>query len=296
MGPGAAAMVGLGLGAVLFTPGFFFLLLAGLSDPRAALSVVPLGVYLFAVAPAAIVVWLSAFVGGRPAARMVLFDGVLVAVAVAGCLGTAPYLFDGGIRTWVQMGVFLVGPALVATLPPALAWTVAGLADVRDARMEARRQAIVAALDAPVDLAAVGSRLGMAAAEVANVLDELLSDGVVSGSLDEDLGWFFSRAALHASQERLLALVAERGEVNLPDLARELGVPVRLVQRWVYELVYRGRFQGWINWKLGRLYSAAAGSLRGSSQCPNCAGALGLAAGGVVRCRQCGSDVFGGEA
>ena len=100
-----------------------------------------------------------------------------------------------------------------------------------------------------------------------------------------------SPAAESTLKGRVLDTISEQGEVGFGDLVA-LGIPEPLVKHWIYELVHSGKFKGFINWKQDKIYSRAAKQLTDSAQCPGCGGQLGLAAGGVARCRSCGGEVM----
>ena len=63
------------------------------------------------------------------------------------------------------------------------------------------------------------------------------------------------------------------------------------VSDWVYDLVHKGLFAGYINWDDGLLISRDAAQLRGN-KCPNCGGEVDLAGKGVIQCPYCGAEIF----
>jgi hypothetical protein len=90
---------------------------------------------------------------------------------------------------------------------------------------------------------------------------------------------------------RLLGMVQAQGQVRISDVALELDASRDQVKAWIYDLVHKGLFAGYINWDEGTLYSRDAGQLRGD-KCPNCGGEVELAGKGVVQCPYCGAEIF----
>ncbi|HEY68450.1 MAG TPA: hypothetical protein G4N97_09300, partial [Thermoflexia bacterium] len=92
-------------------------------------------------------------------------------------------------------------------------------------------------------------------------------------------------------ERKLLGMVQAQGQVKISDVALELDASRDQVKEWVYDLVHKGLFAGYINWDEGTLYSRDAAQLRGD-KCPSCGGELELAGKGVVRCPYCGAEIF----
>jgi len=95
-------------------------------------------------------------------------------------------------------------------------------------------------------------------------------------------------------ERRILNSVLTRGQVKVSDIALEMKLTRDQVRDYLYDLVGKGLFSGYINWKEGVLYSRDAQSMQ--QKCPNCGGELELAGKGVVQCPYCGTDLFIGEA
>ena len=87
-------------------------------------------------------------------------------------------------------------------------------------------------------------------------------------------------------------MVEARGRVSMAELTRELRAPGGLVKEWIYALVQKGTFTGYINWDEGILYSAEADRLGELGRCPGCGAELGLRGKGVVTCSHCGLEAF----
>jgi len=101
-----------------------------------------------------------------------------------------------------------------------------------------------------------------------------------------------SRRYANARKEReLLGMVRTQGQVNIDDVAIELNASRDQVKAWVYDLVDKGLFAGYTDWKRGKLYSRDAAHLRGK-QCPNCGGEVELVGKGTVVCPFCDAEVF----
>ena len=55
-------------------------------------------------------------------------------------------------------------------------------------------------------------------------------------------------------ERKLLNIVLSRGQASISDLVLELGTTTDQVKAWIYDLVGKGLFSGYINWKDGILY------------------------------------------
>ena len=92
-------------------------------------------------------------------------------------------------------------------------------------------------------------------------------------------------------EKRVLNAVLTQGEVRVSEVALELNATRDQVKGWIYDLVGKGLFTGYINWDEGVLYSRQASEM-GTNKCPNCGGQLELAGKGVVGCPYCGTEIF----
>lgn len=93
-------------------------------------------------------------------------------------------------------------------------------------------------------------------------------------------------------ERELLGMIQSQGQVAIPDAALELDVGRGQVKDWIYDLVDKELFTGYINWDDGLLYSRDAAQMREGNTCPNCGGELELAGKGLVQCPYCGAEVF----
>ena len=92
-------------------------------------------------------------------------------------------------------------------------------------------------------------------------------------------------------EKRVLNMVLTQGQVRVAEAALELNATRDQVKEWIYDLVGKGLFTGYINWDEGVLYSKQASELE-TNKCPNCGGQLELAGKGVVGCPYCGTEIF----
>jgi hypothetical protein len=93
-------------------------------------------------------------------------------------------------------------------------------------------------------------------------------------------------------ERKLLGMVQTQGQVSIPEVALELDVGRGQVKEWIYDLVDKELFAGYINWDEGMLYSRKAGEMKTANKCPNCGGEVELAGKGVVQCPYCGAEIF----
>lgn len=91
-------------------------------------------------------------------------------------------------------------------------------------------------------------------------------------------------------QRRILNMVLTRGQLRISDAALEMNLTRDQVRDYIYDLVGKGLFTGYINWNEGVLYAKEASEMR--RKCPNCGGELELAGKGVFECPYCGTEIF----
>jgi hypothetical protein len=92
-------------------------------------------------------------------------------------------------------------------------------------------------------------------------------------------------------EKRLLNMVLTQGKVQLAHAAVEMNLTIDQIKAFVYDLVGKGLFTGYVDWKSSTLYSADASKI-GSTTCPNCGGVRELVGKGTVKCPFCGAEIF----
>lgn len=100
------------------------------------------------------------------------------------------------------------------------------------------------------------------------------------------------KEASKADKERtILSAVMTRGRVGVADLAIECDITRDQVRDYIYDLIGKDLFRGYVNWEKGELVSAEAAQIK-SDTCPNCGGKVELAGKGLVRCPFCGTETY----
>ena len=92
-------------------------------------------------------------------------------------------------------------------------------------------------------------------------------------------------------QRTILNAVMTRGRVSVADLAIECNASRDQVKQYIYDLIGKDLFRGYVNWEKGELVSAEAAQMK-EGTCPNCGGKLELAGKGLVRCPYCGTEIY----
>ena len=96
-------------------------------------------------------------------------------------------------------------------------------------------------------------------------------------------------------QRKILNMVATQGTVQLGNIALETGMTLDQVKNALYDLVGKGLFTGYVDWKGGKLVSADAAAINQaviSGKCPNCGAPQVVGGKGVIRCEYCGTEFF----
>lgn len=92
-------------------------------------------------------------------------------------------------------------------------------------------------------------------------------------------------------EKKILNMVRTQGQVDVAEVAIEMNLTRDQVREYIYDLVGKGLFTGYINWDEGILYAREAAEMR-STKCPNCGGVREFVGKGTVQCPYCGSDLF----
>jgi len=101
-----------------------------------------------------------------------------------------------------------------------------------------------------------------------------------------------ARQFAQAEQEkRILNIVQTHGQVRVGDVVIEMNLTRDQVRDYIYDLVGKGLFTGYINWQDGILYTRQASEMQ-TTKCPNCGGVREVVGKGVVKCPFCGSELF----
>jgi predicted ArsR family transcriptional regulator len=190
------------------------------------------------------------------------------------------------LLVFVPVGIVLLGLALY--------FTSKGLPGLRAAIAADRERRAIQMIEArgEVTLTDLAEELGIRVEACDDLVDAALKSERFFGWHDAARGRVYSAKELRERQMRLAAIVTARGQIRMDDLAHELSAPRELTRTWMYELVKRGEFSGYINWEEGVLYSKEAQRLTEAGRCPHCSGELSLAGKGVIRCRYCSSEIF----
>ncbi len=114
--------------------------------------------------------------------------------------------------------------------------------------------------------------------------------------------WFLMQGRSEATQfadvekeKRILNIVATQGTVQLGNLALETNMPMDQVKGAIYDLVGKGLWTGYIDWKAGKLVSSDAAAITQAAitgKCPNCGAPQVVGGKGVIRCEYCGAEFF----
>ncbi len=92
-------------------------------------------------------------------------------------------------------------------------------------------------------------------------------------------------------EKRVLNMVQTQGRVRVSDVALELDVSRDQVKDYIYDLVGKGLFTGYIDWKEGVLYAKEAAEME-TNKCPNCGATREFVGKGIVKCEYCGAELF----
>jgi len=92
-------------------------------------------------------------------------------------------------------------------------------------------------------------------------------------------------------EQKILNAVETRGTVKVNQLIVETNLTRDNFRDYLEDLVGKGLFTGYVNWKDGKLVSKDISKMN-MHKCPNCGGDLELAGKGVVRCPYCGTEIF----
>lgn len=92
-------------------------------------------------------------------------------------------------------------------------------------------------------------------------------------------------------EKRVLNMVQTQGRVRVSDVALELNASRDQVRDYIYDLVGKGLFTGYIDWKEGVLYVKEAAEME-TNKCLNCGATREFVGKGIVKCEYCGAELF----
>jgi hypothetical protein len=114
--------------------------------------------------------------------------------------------------------------------------------------------------------------------------------------------WFLMQGRSETTQfaevekeKRVLNIIATQGTVQLSGVALETNMTMDQVKSAIYDLVGKGLFTGYVDWKAGKLVSSDAAVINQAvitGKCPNCGAPQVVGGKGVIRCDYCGAEFF----
>ncbi|HST05413.1 MAG TPA: hypothetical protein VLQ48_11840 [Chloroflexia bacterium] len=96
-------------------------------------------------------------------------------------------------------------------------------------------------------------------------------------------------------EKKILNMVSTQGTVQIGNVALETGMTLDQVKNALYDLVGKGLFTGYVDWKGGKLVSADAAVINQAvitGKCPNCGAQQVVGGKGIIRCDYCGTEFF----
>ena len=147
-----------------------------------------------------------------------------------------------------------------------------------------------------VSFSDISTTLKIPLSEVDDTVDRLLASGKLSGSMDVDQQHIYTAAYLSEKQRQLLELTEVRGRVTMKDLGKYLDVSVNQVYEWIYQLVQRNQFSGYVHWENQMVYAGFARNMGDKTKCPQCGGTLSPSPGGRIVCLHCGTESWSQQA
>jgi hypothetical protein len=108
---------------------------------------------------------------------------------------------------------------------------------------------------------------------------------VISGKKEEQVSFEVEK------EQKILNMIETRGKLRIADVAYELNITRDQAIAYIYDLVGKRLFTGYVDWQGGIIQSQEAKDIP-QHKCPNCGGELELAGKGTVKCPYCGSEIF----
>jgi hypothetical protein len=266
----------------------------GLSDRQHFLDNFSTIMGLFVFSSIALLLEIGAWIEKQPPPRFALGLGAALSAGIAGIFTTtsmalAEEPIDPGFSSLccTLPAVFLLAaPAIIALVRlPAVLGSALQTDQENRVGDYIRRHNGSAALDQ------MAKELRILESSAGQILTTMLDGKKINGFLNLEYGRFYSFPALVEKRNKLLGSIKAHGKIALNQVAGELQAPAELVKEWIYYLVDKELFSGYINWQDGILYSLEGGQLAGHS-CPKCGGELNLAGKGITHCNFCGTEIF----
>lgn len=214
---------------------------------------------------------------------------VMALTGLVAAIGTAT-MNDGriGVNLLICGGLLLI-PAGITGFMLWQAWRAYRTA-VADSRLQILVDLVQFRGDVSFD--EIAEELNSTAAHAAELAEQAIADGALAGLVDAQYRRVYSLGGLAKKQAQLGSVVQARGQMSMQDLSQELQTPEALIKTWLYQLVRRGHFSGYVDWDQQIVYSRQRGALTAQNSCPNCTAALNLAGQGIIGCQYCGAEIF----
>jgi len=266
---------------------------SGMSNTDAFLFL--LGIFLLPLA--AIMLALAALREPHHPPRTLIWFAASFSIILAGGIVCTMMFLDAKLERAVSLIFLLVIVAPVALLfsLPAMYSAARAIPEIRAALVSGTSDRALAFITArrTLSMADLSVLAGIPIGEVDNVVDDLLHSCRLAGTLDAASGLIYTSAFLAEQQRQLLAWVNLRGRIRLDELAGLLQTSPAVTTNWLYQLVQRGQFGGYVNWRSKTIYASTAQQIGLNSRCPECGGALAPAPAQRVVCTSCGTEMFG---
>jgi DNA-binding Lrp family transcriptional regulator len=247
---------------------------------------------------AALLLGIAAVIEQRAGSRAVLLASALAVLTAATALLAGAMAIDpeaGPFLAYTSV-LLLCAPVLLLVSILTVYYAARAWPEMRNLAQEERSRRAVEILTArgEASLDEIAVEINLPPDEVDDLVNRLAHSGKLAATIDFSARRVYTIAALMVKEHRLPGLIGARGQISLQELGRELGISQDRLKAWIYALVQRGGFSGYLNWQDGMLYSADAEKLRSFRGCPQCGGKLSLAGKGVILCQHCGSEIFHG--
>lgn len=293
--PEPASLILSVIGFCVAVMGGLISLLIAMDSPGEAMSMMGMSIAMFSLFPFILALVIAGLIEPKAMAKGALFGvgAVLCApllAAVSFGMGADPEVTFG---TALGGGICCASPLFMMTFIPACMQFMKVPKQAREADRREHMEALDALVSAKseVNLAQYARQHGLTEAQV-RTYAEALRDQSRSVRMDPAGRMLFDQVAFSERRVRLSTLIQLKGQVQISEAARELGVSDATVRELVHALVEAGEFDGYADLEGGMLSSAEARSLARNDRCDNCGGRMGLAGKGLLRCDRCGAEHY----